>query len=91
MGPKFRRQHNVGPYTLDFYCPAAGLAVELDGGQHYDGVQHRRDEARDEWLAKQGIRVLRFSDREALLKAEVLAEVIWRAVRESGGPRGPRG
>ena len=47
MGPKFRRQHTVGPYTLDFYCPAARLAVELDGGQHYEGPQVEKDGARD--------------------------------------------
>ena len=34
MGPKFRRQHTAGPYTLDFYCPAAKLAIELDGGRN---------------------------------------------------------
>jgi len=79
-GPKFRRQHTVGPYTLDFYCLAARLAVELDGGQHYEGVQREKDDVRDESLANQGIRVLRFSDREALLETEAVEEAIWRAV-----------
>src|SRR6266545_355819 len=54
MGPKFRRQHTVGPYTLDFYCPEARLAVELDGGQHYEGPQREKDVARDAWLEKGG-------------------------------------
>jgi very-short-patch-repair endonuclease len=85
MGPKFRRQHTVGPYTLDFYCLAARLAIELDGGQHYDGVRREQDELRDEWLANQGIRVLRFSDREALLEMEAVEESIWRAVRSCAG------
>jgi len=70
----------VGPYTLDFYCLAARLAVELDGGQHYEGVQREKDDVRDESLANQGIRVLRFSDREALLETEAVEEAIWRAV-----------
>ena len=82
MGPKFRRQHTVGPYTLDFYCPAAQLAVELDGGQHYGGIQQARDVARDEWLARQGIHVLRFSDRDVLLESEAIEQAIYLAVRE---------
>src|SRR5512133_2033356 len=82
MGPKFRRQHTVGPYTLDFYSPAARLAVELDGGQHYEGVQRDKDVARDDWLARRGIRVLRYSDREVLLEPEVIEESIWLAVGE---------
>jgi very-short-patch-repair endonuclease len=82
MGPKFRRQHTVGPYTLDFYCPAARLAVELDGGQHYEGLQSEKDVARDAWLGKQGIRVLRYSDREMLLEPEAVEEAIWQALSE---------
>ena len=82
MGPKFRRQHTVGPYTLDFYCPAARLAVELDGGQHYEGPQVEKDGARDAWLRKQGIRVLRYSDRDMLLEPEAVEEAIWQALNE---------
>jgi very-short-patch-repair endonuclease len=72
----------MGPYTLDFYCPAAHLAVELDGGQHYGEIQHLKDLARDEWLAKRGVRVLRFSDRDVLLEPEAVEETLWRAVSE---------
>jgi very-short-patch-repair endonuclease len=82
LGAKFRRQHTLGPYTLDFYCPTARLAIELDGGQHYEGVQRERDLARDEWLAGRGIRVLRFSDREVLLEPQAVDEAIWSAVNE---------
>lgn len=82
MGPKFRRQHTVGPYTLDFYCPAAQLAIELDGGQHYEPGQRMRDLARDDWLADQGIRVLRYSDRDVLLEPEAVEEAIWQTLEE---------
>lgn len=82
LGPKFRRQHTLGPYTLDFFCPSARLAIELDGGQHYAGPQHEKDLARDAWLERQGIRVLRFSDRDALMEIEVVEEVIWNALAE---------
>ncbi len=87
MGPKFRRQHTVGPYTLDFYCPEARLAVELDGGQHYEGPQREKDVARDAWLENAGIRVLRYSDRDMLLEAEAVEEAIWQALEEIDGRR----
>ena len=45
-GLNFPRQHPVGPYVLDFYCPSIRLAVELDGGQHTFDRQQRHDERR---------------------------------------------
>jgi ATP-dependent DNA helicase RecQ len=56
-GFRFRTQHAVGPYVLDFYCPEAGLCVEVDGEQH-DG-RAREDEARDVWLEARGIITMR--------------------------------
>jgi very-short-patch-repair endonuclease len=49
----FRRQHPIGPYILDFYCAAAGLAVEVDGAGHLGRVAH--DARRDHWLLERGI------------------------------------
>ena len=63
---KFRRQHPVGGYVLDFYCDEARLAIELDGGQHAMEKQSAVDEARTEELAKRGIRVLRFWSNDIL-------------------------
>ena len=57
--PSFRRQHPFGSYILDFYCPAARLAVEVDGATHWDEAAQARDEARDGWLMIQGIQVYR--------------------------------
>ncbi|AYA37332.1 DUF559 domain-containing protein [Hymenobacter oligotrophus] len=57
---KFRRQHSVGPYILDFYCPAERLAVELDGQGHFDVAGEAHDVARAAYLRHVGIRVLRF-------------------------------
>ena len=57
--PTFRRQHPFGGVILDFYCPAARLAVEVDGATHWDEEAQAKDEARDRWLAGQGIRVVR--------------------------------
>ena len=57
--PTFRRQHPFGSIILDFYCPAARLAVEVDGATHWDDAARGKDEARDRWLASQGICVHR--------------------------------
>jgi very-short-patch-repair endonuclease len=57
--PTFRRQHPFGAIILDFYCPAARLAVEVDGATHWDEAAQAKDEARDRWLMSQGVRVCR--------------------------------
>ncbi|WP_428979977.1 endonuclease domain-containing protein [Brevundimonas pondensis] len=58
-GLKFRRQHPVGTYVLDFYCSAARLAVEVDGATHDEPEQITHDARRTKWLAGQGVEVLR--------------------------------
>ena len=63
-GFKFRRQHSIGPYILDFYCPERRAAVELDGSQHLDRVDY--DDKRTAFLEPEGIRVLRFGNHEVL-------------------------
>ena len=60
LGFKFRHQHPVGPYTLDFFCYSAGLAVEVDGAGHDLDVVRKKDARRDAWFARKGIRTLRF-------------------------------
>jgi lysyl-tRNA synthetase class 2 len=70
LGVQFRRQHPIGPYIVDFCCVERMLVVELDGGHHED--QRAWDEERSRWLGEQGFRVLRFSDREALLQTEAV-------------------
>jgi very-short-patch-repair endonuclease len=57
--PIFRRQYAFASMIFDFYCPAAKLAVEIDGATHWDDEKQARDEARDRWLKSQGIEVLR--------------------------------
>jgi very-short-patch-repair endonuclease len=58
-GLKFRRQHPVGPYVLDFYCPSVKLAVAVDGEVHGMGDNPARDVERDAWLGERGLRVCR--------------------------------
>ena len=59
---KFRRQHSMGPYVLDFYCHERKLCIELDGGQHYTSEGVHQDEQRKAFLESRGIRTLRFSN-----------------------------
>jgi len=63
-GKKFRRQHSVGPFILDFYCPACRLAVELDGQAHFNPPAWEHDCNRTEYLHNLQIRVLRFENRD---------------------------
>jgi len=58
-GLKFRRQHPAGPYIVDFYCPSARLAIEVDGNGHDMAEQVAHDARRDAWLQAQGLRILR--------------------------------
>ena len=76
-GLKFRRQHPVAPYVLDYYCDELKLAIELDGGQHAENLQARRDEQRTAALAGHGITVLRFWNDDVLLRTESVLQALW--------------
>ena len=85
-GLRFRRQQPIGPYIVDFYCPAAKLVVELDGGQHGEDKSVAYDMARTRWLEECGYRVLRFSNSDFLRQPANILENIWHAIEESGCP-----
>ncbi|MFY9457874.1 MAG: endonuclease domain-containing protein [Candidatus Spechtbacterales bacterium] len=63
-GYKFRRQYSVGKLVLDFYCPEAKLAVEIDGGSHLSEGSKEYDKIREEFVESCGITFLRFSNSE---------------------------
>jgi very-short-patch-repair endonuclease len=77
-GYKFRRQHSLGPYIVDFACLEKKLIVEVDGGQHTEKVDYETE--RIAWLESQGFRVLRFWNNEVLKEIEVVKEVIAEAL-----------
>jgi very-short-patch-repair endonuclease len=80
-GLKFRRQHPTGPYTLDFYCNDARLAIELDGEAHGRGDRPEKDAARDAWLAEAGIETIRIPAVEVMHDLEgVLRGIFVRAI-----------
>ena len=79
---KFRRQHPLGPYVLDFYCPAARLVVEVDGMAHDMGERPQRDELRAAFIAERGLRLVRIPAAEVLRSA---ADVAASLVRLASG------
>ncbi len=84
LGVKFRRQHPVGPFVIDFYCPMARLGMEIDGIAHSMGNRPERDAARDEWLTVRGIEILRIPAEDVLKSAVDVAEAIVRHCRCRG-------
>ena len=91
---RFVRQKVVGRYILGFYCDAAGLAIELDGSQHYEAAGQLHDAQRTEYLESFGIRVLRFSNPDVMQHFEGVCRVIANAVKSlpsRGGGRRPEG
>src|SRR6266545_3730744 len=73
---KFRRQHSVGPYILDFYCPGERLAVELDGAAHDHEAAQNYDSKRSAFLEGLGIRTLRFENGEVRKNMEGVLRAI---------------
>ena len=65
-GFKFRRQHPIGGYVLDFFCMSARVAVEVDGVGHELGTNPQRDARKDRWLKEQGVRVVRIPASDVL-------------------------
>ena len=78
-GHTFYRQKNIGNYIVDFYCPGAKLVVELDGGQHAKDKDY--DERRDEFLQREGYRVLRFWNDEMLTNKDYVLQTVLRELR----------
>ncbi len=75
-GYKFRRQHSVGMYILDFYCPAEKFAVELDGDSHFTDEAREHDRQRTEYLNGFGIRVIRFLNTDVYDNLQEVCEKI---------------
>jgi very-short-patch-repair endonuclease len=75
-GLRFRKQHAVEDYVLDFYCAPARLAIEVDGEAHGRGDRPARDAIRDAWLVSQGLRVVRYPAIEILSNLEDVARQI---------------
>jgi very-short-patch-repair endonuclease len=82
-GFKFRREHPVGRYIIDFYCHEAKLAIELDGGGHNEDQTKEYDQLRSKELSGAGIRIERFWNNDVLSSLESVLEHIYRAIQET--------
>ncbi|MCY3761999.1 MAG: endonuclease domain-containing protein, partial [Gemmatimonadetes bacterium] len=83
LGARFRRQQPIGPYIADFYCAAARLVVEVDGGQHA-GAQRAHDTRRDRWLRDEGYAVLRFWNTDVLANTDGVLTDVMLALEAAG-------
>ena len=84
-GLRFRRQHAIGDYVVDFYCAPARLAIEVDGEFHARGDRSERDALRDAWLKTNGLHVLRYPAREVLSDLEaVVLDILNVAIERRG-------
>ena len=80
-GHKFRRQHAIGPFIVDFVCLERKIIVEVDGGQHSDArVSYDRD--RTQWLRAKGYTVLRFWNNDVMRDPESVAETIRQTLQD---------
>ena len=79
---RFRRQHTIGRFVVDFVCVEARLAVELDGEQHGRGDAPTRDAARDAFIEAAGFRVLRFWNGEVRSNIDGVLTTILHAAEE---------
>ncbi len=74
MNLKFRRQHVIEPYIVDFYCHEIGLVIELDGSQHGTDDAIEYDAERTKFLEALGLRVVRYWNNEVLRRTDVVLE-----------------
>ena len=82
LGLQFYRQKPILNFIVDFYCPAANLVIECDGGQHYTAEGLEADRARDQALAQLGLNVLRFDNRQILTEIDGVVEKIYCVVEQ---------
>ena len=82
MNLKFRRQHVIAPYIVDFYCHEIGLVIELDGSQHGTDDAIEYDAERTKFLEALGLKVVRYWNHEVLRNTDVVLEGLWRVCFE---------
>lgn len=82
MNLKFRRQHVIAPYIVDFYCHELGLVIELDGSQHGTDDAIKYDAERTRFLEALDLKVMRYWNHEVLGRTDVVLEDLWRRCSE---------
>ena len=82
MNLKFRRQHVIKPYIVDFYCHEVGLVIELDGSQHGTDDVIEYDAERTKFLEALGLTVVRYWNHDMLMRMDVVLEDLWNVYLE---------
>ena len=80
---RFHRQYVIGNYIVDFYCHQAKLVLELDGSQHYEPEEQKKDAQRTAYLQGLGLRVLRISNLDVLQRFRAVCEMIHEEVEKT--------
>ena len=80
---RFSRQKVLGKYIADFYCAKARLVIELDGSQHFDNANIRKDDERTAFIERYGLRVIRIPNNEVSQNFSGVCEYIDLAVKQS--------
>ena len=73
-GLKFRRQHGIGPYIVDFYCPEKAIIIEVDGDVHADEIHIIKDQKREKDLKSLGLSVIRYNNDDVINNFEGVLE-----------------
>ena len=81
LGKKFRRQASIGRYIVDFHCPECGLVIELDGERHFSITIDEYEAERTKYLEAEGLRVIRFENKELYENLEGILETIKEALQ----------
>ncbi len=82
MNLKFRRQHVIAPYIVDFYCHELCLVIELDGSQHGTDDAIEYDAERTKFLEALGLTVVRYWNYDVLENSDVVLEHLWQVCTE---------
>ncbi len=85
LGVKFRRQHGIGDYVVDFYCPALKLVIEVDGDSHYSEQARNYDKVRDGYMRSLGIVTLRFNNNDVMKNLEGVYQQITKQLASRTG------
>jgi very-short-patch-repair endonuclease len=86
-GLRFRRQHPIGAYIVDFVCLEKRLIVEVDGGHHTEETQMAHDQRRDRWLAAEGYRIVRVPNAEVFSNIDGVVDTVWAELQAIASAR----
>jgi len=86
QGLKFRRQHGIGPYIVDFYCAERSVVIEVDGDTHASEAQVMKDRERDQYLHSLGLQVIRNTNDDVLNSTEGVLGDLYEKLSRSTSP-----